>query len=333
MSEDPLRSKPHDPTLILLKSSYLIAEYIRDGEPKSDDASGTKARMTNALAALTSNMAADDFCETQSFDELSLRELCKDLTHNDKYELLLEMRLAEPFFPYQFKMTKTQDDKRMEQMREIAYRDLGMSRDSATEVNASIKNLNHGHASHLKTRLSNLGITDALWVAGGAVVVAGVLVVAAPIVAAAMPAAAGLSGAAAVSAGLASLGGGSLAAGGLGMAGGMWVLGTAGAAIGGVAGVTASVLSQNNGPQLIESSVLKVCVNFDLARRRFLERDPEDFAHALDEIQKSFHKANEEAQDLNGKGSQRLKDFARLDRTLTFAGNFITKSLNRGVES
>jgi hypothetical protein len=136
-------------------------------------------------------------------------------------------------------------------------------------------------------------------VAGGAVVVAGVAIVAAPVIAAAMPAAAGLSGAAAVSAGLASLGGGSIAAGGLGMAGGMWALGTAGAAIGGVAGITTTVLGQDKGPEIIESSILKLCVNFKLAIDGHLHRDHQNFAKALDEIHESVIDAKREAEELN----------------------------------
>jgi hypothetical protein len=124
-------SRDLDLTLALLKSSFLIAECIRDSEPDSKSESGTKARMTNALAALTSNLAADDYAKSQSFDQVSLESLCGEWTSDEKYQLLLEMSLSEPFFPYQFNMNKSRNKKRLEQMGEISLRDLKLSRDSA----------------------------------------------------------------------------------------------------------------------------------------------------------------------------------------------------------
>lgn len=316
-------------TLVLLKSAHLVAEYIRDDEPHGDKPDSTKSRMTNALSACQDNLDMVVFGETGAFERPSLESLCENLSTDEKFVLLVELRLADPFFPYQFEMSKKRDKLRLQAMREIAHRELHLDRDAALRVDEAMREVAKAYSKGFKGLLANLDSKDWLIIVGSGVLIAGAAVVAAPLIAAAMPAAAGLSGAAAVSAGLASLGGGSLAAGGLGMAGGMWALGVGGAAVGGAAGATAVALAGGEGAGLVKAEVLKLCMSFELARQGLISRSTSEFEEALDQIHDTVREVLKEETSRNERGSERLRNLEALDETLTFAGEFMTDRLKK----
>lgn len=314
-------------TLVLLESAYVVAEYIRDDEPDDGKPDSTKSRMTTALVACQDNLDLVVFGETGAFDRPTLESLCQDLSIDEKYALLVELRLADPFFPYQFEMTKKRDKLRVRAMREVAHRELNLNRDAAVTVDAAMREVAKAYSRGFKGLLASLDAKDWLLIVGSGVLIAGAAVVAAPLIAAAMPAAAGLSGAAAVSAGLASLGGGSIAAGGLGMAGGMWALGVGGAALGGVAGATAVALAGGDGAGLVQAEVLKLCISFELAAQGHISRSTSEFEAALDQIHNSVQEVLGTEKARNEKSSERLKNLESLDETLRFAGDFMTERL------
>jgi hypothetical protein len=313
--------------LVLLMSSYLVAEYIRDGEPVSDKPDSTRDRMTAALAACRDNLDLAIFGEQGTFEQPTLEALCENLSVDEKYALLVEIRLADPFFPYQFEMTKKRDKLRIEEMRHLAHRELHLDRDAAVAVDDAMRVVAKAYSKGIKGWIESLDAKDWLIIVGSGALLAGAAVVAAPLIAAALPAAAGLSGAAAVSAGLASLGGGSIAAGGLGMAGGMWALGVTGATLGGVAGVTAAALAGGDGAGLVQAEVLKLCISFELAAKGCISRSTSEFEAALDQIHDAVREVIATESKRNEKDSERLKGLQKLDETLTFAGEFMTERL------
>lgn len=317
--------EPQSTTLVLLKSSYLIAEYIADGQVPSDKPDSTVARMRNALEANYTNLDLAVFGQAGTFAQPTLEDLCAALSNEEKFGLLVELRVANPFYPFEFQMTKSRDKLRLEQMRQIALRELHMTRQSATIVDEALRAVTRAQKKKSPMeRIAALDVKDWALIIGGGALLASAAVVAAPLIAVAMPAAAGLSGAAAVSAGLASLGGGSLAAGGLGMAGGMWALGVSGATVGALASATASVLAQGSGPGLIQAEVMKLCVSFELARTGHIDRSISEFEIALDRWHTEISDVVRLERSRNEEKSQRLKDLDALEQTMTFAGEFMS---------
>lgn len=331
--EPDLHWRDKSTTLVLLMGSYLVAEYLRDCEEVGQGSDTTRDRMTAALASSRDKLDLAVFGERGAFDPPSLEELCRELSVDDKYALLVELRLADPFFPYQFEMTKQRDKRRIEEMRQLAHRELHLDRDAAVAVDAAMKvvalefSRYQKRARGVRGWVSNLDAKDWLVIVGSGAVLAGAAIVAAPLIAAALPAAAGLSGAAAVSAGLASIGGGSIAAGGLGMAGGMWALGVTGAALGGVAGVTAAALAGGDGAGLVQAEVLKLCISFELAATGRISRSTAEFEAAHDAIHDSVSQVLAVELKRNEKGSERLRALQKLDATLNFAGDFMTNRI------
>lgn len=331
MHEDPIQEelgwRGKSTTLVLLMSSYLVAEYIRDGEPTSDKPNSTRDRMTAALSACRDNLDLSIFGEQGTFEPPTLEALCENLSSDEKFALLVEVRLADPFFPYQFKMTKKRDKLRVEQMRHLAHRELHLGRDAAVAVDDAMRVVAKESSNGVNGWMKSLDNLDWVIIVGSGAILAGAALAAAPLIAAALPAAAGLSGAAAVSAGLASLGGGSIAAGGLGMAGGMWALGITGATIGGVTGITVAALAGGDGAGLVQAEVLKLCISFELAVRGHISRAPSEFEAALDQLHDAVREVIATETNRNEKGSERLKGLGKLDQTLTFAGEFMTERL------
>lgn len=325
---DDLSWEEKGTTLVLLKSAYDIAQCIAENE-RDRDKTEVAQRMFTALRANLAEMELLVFGATIDFQQPTLESLCVNLSEDDKFALLIELRLTNPFFPFEFEMKGKRDEWRFEQMRQIASRELHMERVAANQVDDAVrtatKGLHHGGV------FSSMGTKDWSLIIGGGALLAAAAVVAAPLVAVAI-APAGLSGAAAMSAGLAALGGGSLASGGLGMAGGMWVLGLSGAALGSAAGATASALSRGEGVEVIKAEVLKLCASFELSRKSLISRAMSEFEEALqawhDEVLGVL--SLEEAR--NEEGSTRLKDLRELDSLMRRAGQFMVEQQKRDAD-
>jgi hypothetical protein len=305
----------------LLLGAYLVAQHIANHEPAGE----TQQRMENALSCLAQNLreAAPEFFVVGQIPELSA--LADRWRPDDSVRLLVELRVADAFYPFQFEMTKSRGETQRAALREIARGALRIP-GAADKVGAAWDEVRRAEKSYLRrlafqTKLKN----PRSWLAAAGVgaAFAGAAVAAAPAIAVLMPAAAGLSGAAAVSAGLAQLGFGSIAAGGLGMVGGVWVLGASAGAVGTLSASTATLLAKPGSAALISAEVRKLLVTFILASDGTIQSSAETFARGLDTMVDDVDAMIELEESRNEHDSARLRELGDLKRTLEFGGEFM----------
>ena len=305
----------------LLLGAYLVAQQIANHEP----AGPNQRRMETALGYLAEDLrtAAPEFFVIGQMPELSA--LAHGWGHDDAARFMVELRLADPFYPFQFNLTKQRTQERLAALREIARGPL-RSPGLADRVGEAWEEVQAAEKAHVRMTRFRAKVGDPKsWLAavGIGAAVAGAAVVAAPAIAVLMPAASGLSGAAAVSAGLAQLGFGSIASGGLGMVGGMWVLGASGAAVGTVSATTATLLAQPGSAALVGAEVRKLLVSFVLASDGVMDLAPEEFARGLDTMLDQLSDVIALEAGRNEPGSDRLEELEDLRRTLVFGGEFM----------
>lgn len=307
----------------LLLGAYLVAQEMTNREPAGE----TQRRMECALSSLAADLqqAAPEFFVTGQMPELGA------LTHgwpsDDAVRFLVELRVGNPFYPYEFELTEARERERLAALREMSRAVFRLPAGTADSVSRAWETVRAAEKSYLRRQALQRKIRSPqqwLAVAGVGAAVAGVAVAAAPAVAVLMPAAANLSGAAAVSAGLAQLGFGSVAAGGLGMVGGVWMLGLGGATLGVSAATTATLLSRPGSAALVGVEVHKLLISFLLARQNVLKMAAEEFSHGLDALVNEVASVQQLERTRNEDGSPRLRELGDLQRRLTFAGEFLT---------
>ncbi len=304
----------------LLLGAYLIAQEVADREPAGE----TFRRMQTALSCLADELreVAPEFFLIGVEPELN--SLVDSWSREDAVKLLIELRVANPFAPYEFEMTKKRDLARLAEMRKMARVALGLPAEVADEVSAAwTVVLKAENRATLRRRMSEPKSWATL--VGVGLAVAGVAVIAGPAIAPLMPAAAGLSGAAATSAGLAQLGFGAVAAGGLGMAGGLWVLGVGGAALGAAGATTAVLLSRPGGAALVGAEIRKLLVSAVLAVKGELAVPLSDISDALERMADEVQDVLDTEERRNERGSDRIESIIDLKRHIEFASSYVER--------
>lgn len=211
--------------------------------------------------------------------------------------LLVDLAFSDPFAPYSLKFS---NEELITGLRPLAER--------LEEPASVVDEIVAARMSALRSqRRRNWGRVGAIGVLTAAIIgTAGWAL--APVLGTAIGTSAGLTGAAATAHGLALLGGGTLAAGGAGMAGGMWLVASAGAAVGLVSGAGSTLLYQLGAAE-VRSELIKLQVTFrvavlrtqgDLARAATMT---EGLRATLGEMQDAL--ATERA--LNDENSERVK--------------------------
>jgi hypothetical protein len=306
----------------LLLGNYLIAQDVADQEPRGD----CFRRMQTALTCLGDELreVAPEFFVVGQDPELV--SLLAEWKKADGIKFLIELRVSEPFSPYEFTVTGRRDEIRLWSMRRIARVALGLDAESADVVVSAWNDVKNAERRYLqRVALRKRLRSPKSWAAiiGVGLAVGGAAVIAGPAIAPLMPAAAGLSGAAATSAGLAQLGFGAIAAGGLGMAGGLWVLGIGGAALGIAGATTATLLSRPGGAVLLGDEVRKLLVSAELVHQGVLDESLSDIALAISTISEEVDDVRHAEESRNEEGARRLDEIRLLQERLDFAQSYI----------